>query len=113
MMEPICSTVPATPVIYRFDQYTLDTDRYRLESDGKEIALEPLVFDLLLYLIDRRDRVVSREELLDNLWKGKVVTDAALGARLKDARKAIRDSGSQQAMIKTFHGRGYQFIADV
>jgi len=113
MMEPICSTVPATPVIYRFDQYTLDTDRYRLEADGKEIALEPLVFDLLLYLIDRRDRVVSREELLDNLWKGKVVTDAALGARLKDARKAIRDSGSQQAMIKTFHGRGYQFIADV
>ena len=100
-------------VIYRFNQFTLDTEGYRLEADGKEIALEPLVFDLLVYLIDHRDRVVTREELLDNLWKGKVVTDAALGARLKDVRKAIHDSGSQQAMIKTFHGRGYQFIAEV
>ncbi|UCH38827.1 MAG: alpha/beta hydrolase [Gammaproteobacteria bacterium] len=77
------------------------------------MPVEPLVFDLLVYLLEHRDRVVTRDELLDNLWTGKVVTDAALGARLKDARKAVKDSGSRQEVIKTFHGRGYQFVADV
>jgi len=100
-------------VIYRFNQCTLDTSQYQLSLSDKPISIEPLVFDLLVYLIEHRDRVVTREELLDNLWKGKVVTDAALGARLKDARKVVQDSGTKQAVIKTIHGRGYQFIADV
>ena len=56
---------------------------------------------------------MTRAELLENLWIGKVVTDAALGVRLKNARKAVSDSGNKQEVIKTFHGRGYQFIADV
>lgn len=73
--------------------------------------MEPLAFDLLVYLLENRDRVVSRDELLNELWEGKVVTDAALAARLKDARKAVGDSGRQQAVIKTLHGRGYQFVA--
>jgi len=71
------------------------------------------VFDLLVYLLENRDRVVTRGELLENLWKGKVVTDSALGARIKDARKAVGDSGDRQEIIKTFHGRGYQLIAEV
>jgi pimeloyl-ACP methyl ester carboxylesterase/DNA-binding winged helix-turn-helix (wHTH) protein len=99
-------------VIYRFNQCTLDTERYQLSFRDKPVSVEPLVFDLLVYLVENRDRVVSREELLDNLWEGKVVTDSALGARLKDARKAVQDSGSKQAVIKTFHSRGYQFIAE-
>jgi DNA-binding winged helix-turn-helix (wHTH) protein len=74
---------------------------------GEQVSIEPLVFDLLVYLIEHRERLVSREELLENLWKGKVVTDSALGARLKDVRKAAGDSGSKQAVIKTIHGRGY------
>jgi pimeloyl-ACP methyl ester carboxylesterase len=100
-------------MIYSFDKFTLDSERYQLGLSGKPVAMEPLVFDLLVYLVEHRDRVVTREELLDNLWEGKVVTDSALGARLKDARKAVQDSGSRQAVIKTIHGRGYQFIADV
>lgn len=100
-------------MIYRFSQFSIDTEQYLLSLQDKPIALEPLVFDLLVYLIRHRDRVVSREELLDKLWKGKVVTDSALGTRLKDARKAVQDSGSQQLVIKTIHGRGYQFIAEV
>lgn len=98
-------------MIYRFNQCTLDTERYQLSLRDKPVSVEPLVFDLLVYLVENRDRVVSREELLANLWEGKVVTDSALGARLKDARKAVQDSGSKQAVIKTFHSRGYQFIA--
>lgn len=100
-------------MIYSFDNCTIDTERYQLSVAGKPVSTEPLVFDLLVYLIEHRDRVVTREELLDNLWKGKVVTDAALGARLKDARRAVRDSGSRQAVIKTIHSRGYQFVAEV
>ena len=98
---------------YRFGRHIIDTDRYQLSRDGEAVAVEPLVFDLLAYLAEHRDRVVTREELLDKLWKGKVVTDAALGARLKDARKAVQDSGARQDVIRTVHGRGYQFVAEV
>jgi TolB-like protein/Tfp pilus assembly protein PilF len=100
-------------MIYCFNQYELDTEQFQLSLSGDAVPVEPLAFNLLVYLIENRDRVVSREELLDNLWKGKVVTDAALGARLKDARKAVGDSGSKQAVIKTLHGRGYQFVAEM
>ena len=100
-------------MIYRFNQCTLDTEQYQLKLSDTVVATEPLVFDLLVYLIEHHDRVVSRVELLENLWKGKVVTDAALGARLKDVRKAVGDSGSKQSVIKTLHGRGYQFVAEV
>ncbi len=100
-------------MIYRFENCVLDTDRYRLDVGDAPVAVEPLVFDLLVYLVEQRARVVGRDELLENLWQGKVVTDAALAARLKDARRAIGDSGKQQRMIKTHHGRGYQFIAEV
>ncbi|MDJ0780141.1 MAG: winged helix-turn-helix domain-containing protein [Gammaproteobacteria bacterium] len=98
---------------YQFDRYSLDTDRYQLCREGEPVAVEPLVFDLLVYLLQNRGRVVSRDELLNQLWAGKVVTDAALAARLKDARKAVGDSGSRQSVIKTHHGRGYQFVAEL
>ncbi len=71
------------------------------------------MFDLLSYLIENRERVVSRDELLTNLWRGRIVSDAALGVCLKGARKAVGDSGARQQVIKTLHGRGYQFIVDV
>ena len=100
-------------MIYRFSQFALDTNRYQLSASDKPVSMEPLVFDLLVYLIEHRERVVTRDELLENLWKGKVVTDAALGARLKDVRKAVGDSGSKQSVIKTLHGRGYQFVAEI
>ena len=100
-------------MVFQFNQLTLDTVQYRLYLSGKAISVEPQVFDLLVYLVENRERVVSRDELLENLWQGKVVTDAALGVCLKDARKAVCDSGDRQSVIKTVHGRGYQFIAKV
>ena len=98
---------------YLFGQFSVDTRQYQLSFDDEPVPVEPLVFDLLVYLIENRNRVVGRDELLDNLWRGKVVTDAALAARLKDARKALGDSGKRQEFIKTVHGRGYQFIGRV
>ncbi len=100
-------------MVFQFNQLTLDTTQYRLCVSGKPISVEPQVFDLLVYLVKNRDRVVTRDELLDNLWKGRVVTDAALGVTLRSARKAVHDSGTKQEVIKTLHGRGYQFIAEV
>jgi len=100
-------------LVYQFNQITLDTAQYSLCLSGKPISVEPQGFDLLNYLITNRDRVVTRHELLENLWKGKVVTDSALGARLKAARKAVGDSGGRQEVIKTIHGRGYQFVSSI
>jgi len=100
-------------LVFQFNQITLDTVQYRLGRSGNPISVEPQVFNLLAYLIGNRARVVTRDELLDNLWKGKVVSDAALGATLQSARKAVGDSGRAQTIIKTIHGRGYQFIAEV
>ena len=100
-------------MIYSFCDLTLDTGRYVLSSGDNEVPVEPQVFDLLVYLIEHRERVITREELLDKLWPGKVVTDAALNARLKSARKAVGDSGREQKVIKTIHGRGYKFVVNV
>jgi adenylate cyclase len=100
-------------MIYLFEQFTIDTGQYQLSLEGNPVPVEPLVFDLLVYLIKNRERVVGRDELLENLWEGKVVTDSALAARLKDARKVLGDSGDRQEFIKTVHGRGYQFIAPI
>ena len=100
-------------MIFQFGNFIVDTGRYKLRIKDSELTIQPQVFDLLVYLIRNRDRVVTRSELLASLWGGKVVTDSALGARLKDARKAVDDNGVRQRVIKTFHGRGYQFIAEV
>lgn len=100
-------------MIYRFDEFSINTGLYELSRQDQPLPLEPLAFDLLVYLIQHRDRVVARDELLDKLWPGKVVTDAALAARMKDTRKAIGDSGQRQQFIKTIHGRGYQFVAEI
>ena len=112
--RPSCASARISQnLIYQFNQCSLDIKQYRLSREGNPVAVEPLVFDLLVYLLENRERVVSRDELLNELWQGKVVTDAALAARLKDARKAVGDSGSKQAVIKTLHGRGYQFVAEL
>ncbi|MGB5706715.1 MAG: winged helix-turn-helix domain-containing protein [Arenicellales bacterium] len=98
---------------YQSENFTLDTDDYSLMRNGVNHPIEPQVFDLLIYLIENRNRVVAREELLDQLWNGRIVSDSAINARLKEARKAVGDTGKQQRVIKTLHRRGYQFIADV
>ncbi|MFC1560354.1 winged helix-turn-helix domain-containing tetratricopeptide repeat protein [Pseudomonadota bacterium] len=98
---------------YKSENFILDTDDYSLTRNGVNHPIEPRVFDLLVYLIENRNRVVTREELLEQLWNGRIVSDSAINARLKEARKAVGDTGKQQRVIKTLHRRGYQFIADV
>lgn len=100
-------------MIYRFGEYTLDTQAYELRRAGSIIAVEPQVFNVLQYLLQNRDRVVSKDELIESVWQGRIVSDGALSSRIKSARDAVGDSGEAQAVIKTLPRRGFRFVAPV
>jgi len=100
-------------MIYESGKFQINTETYSLHRGDRELRLERLEFDLLLYLIEHRDRVVTRDEMLSALWPGKFVTDSALSSRIKAIRRALGDSGAAQKAIRTVHGRGYQFVAPV
>jgi DNA-binding winged helix-turn-helix (wHTH) protein/tetratricopeptide (TPR) repeat protein len=100
-------------MIYRFGDCELDDRRYELRRGGVPCHLEPQVFEVLAYLVRNRDRVVPRAELLDEIWGSRFVSDSALASRVKAARRAVGDSGREQGVIRTVHGRGYQFLAPV
>ena len=86
---------------YLFENYTFDTDRRELRLGDEMIPLAPQVFDLLDYLIRNRERVVSKDDLINAVWNGRSVSDAALTTRLNVARIVIGDSGEEQRLIKT------------
>src|SRR5262245_19203680 len=96
---------------YAFGPYELDTAKRVLASRAGPVETQAKVFDLLLYLIERRDRVVSSSEILDALWPGVAVTNAALSRAIHKAREAVGDDGESQRVIATVHGRGFRFVA--
>ncbi len=96
---------------YGFEQYELDTSLYEFRKAGVPVPLEPKVFDVLVYLIERRDRVVTKEELFATLWSDQNITEATLNHAVMSARKATGDSGRSQRVIQTLRGRGYRFVA--
>lgn len=100
-------------MIYRFDEFELDPNNFSLTKLGNSISLEPQVFDLLSYLVSNSQRVLCRDELFDNVWPGKIISETTLSGNIKSVRKALGDSGQEQLFIKTIHGRGYQFVASV
>lgn len=100
-------------MIYAFDDCELDTRLYELRRAGVPVALEPQVYAVLAYLVENHDRVVPKQELLDHIWPERFVGEAALNSRVMTARKAIGDSGKEQRLIKTVHGRGYRFAGEV
>jgi DNA-binding winged helix-turn-helix (wHTH) protein/alpha-beta hydrolase superfamily lysophospholipase len=100
-------------VLFEFDRFTLDTARRELRSGDGNVAVEPQVFDLLEFLIRRRDEVVSRDDLIEHVWKGRIVSESALASRINAARRAIGDDGAHQALIKTISRKGLRFVGDV
>lgn len=100
-------------MIYRFGDCVLDRRQRVLQRAGQALATEPQVFDLLVLLIESRDRVVSRDELIAVIWDGRSVTDATVDSRVSAARRAIGDSGAAQAMIRTLPRRGFRFVTAV
>jgi DNA-binding winged helix-turn-helix (wHTH) protein/class 3 adenylate cyclase len=100
-------------MIYVFGEWELNEERNVLRCAQKLVKLEPRVFSVLAYLLAHRDRIVSKQELLRNLWLDQFISDSVLERCIMTARKAIGDSGCTQHVIKTFHRRGYRFVAPV
>lgn len=100
-------------MIYRFGACSFDTDKCELRSDGAPVPLEPQVFALLRLLIENRERLVSKDEIIERIWNGRIVSEAAVSSRVKSARQAIGDDGGAQRMIRTVPKLGFRFVAEV
>jgi TolB-like protein len=100
-------------VQFLFAGHTLDTDRRELCRGPEPIAVEPQVFDLLIYLVENRDRVVSKDDLIASVWGGRIVSDSTLTSRINAARKAVGDSGEDQKLIRTIARKGIRFVGTV
>src|SRR5215471_20179479 len=98
---------------FLFENHVLDVGRRELCCAGEGIALEPQVFDLLLYLIENRDRVVGKDELFDKVWDGCIVSESTLTSRINAVRKAVKDTGKDQRLLRTIARKGFRFIGDV
>src|SRR5262249_18450154 len=98
---------------FRFANFEIDVARQELRRGSDLVRIEPQVFDLLVYLVRNRNRIVSREELIDAVWKGRVISEATLSSRVSAVRRVIGDNGNDQSLIRTHHKRGFRFVADV
>lgn len=96
-----------------FDDCVLDVERRELRRAGAPAAVEPQVFDLLVYLIRNRGRVVSKDDLLQSVWQGRIVSDSALANRINAARAAVGDNGERQTLIRTLPRKGFRFVGNV
>ncbi len=98
---------------FLFRDHLLDTDRRELSREQVPVAVEPQVFDLVVHLMQNRDRVVSKDELIDKIWHGRSVSESTLTSRINAARKAVGDTGASQALIRTIARKGFRFVGDV
>jgi len=98
---------------YRFNQFELDTDRFEISKDGQPLPAEPQVIELLALLVENKDRVVGKEEINEVVWRGRIVSEAALSSRIKSLRQLLGDDGKTQQIIRTVHKKGFRFIAEV
>ena len=96
-----------------FSGHTLDIDRRELRRGLEAIAVEPQVFDLLVHLIENRDRVVSKNDLIAAVWGGRIVSDSTLTSRINATRKAVGDNGKEQKLIRTIARKGFRFLGKV
>ncbi|WP_089721492.1 winged helix-turn-helix domain-containing protein [Candidatus Entotheonella palauensis] len=100
-------------MVYIFGDCELDTDLYTLSRDGQTQQLQPRVYKLLMYLLEHRDHVVSKDELCEHVWPEQFITNSTLESAMRLVRQAVGDSGRNQRVIATARGHGYRFVADV
>jgi adenylate cyclase len=98
---------------FLFEDFELDVARRELRRSGAAVAVEPQVLDLLMYLIEHRERVVLKDELHDSIWKGRIVSESTLSSRVNAVRKALADSGQAQRTVRTVARKGFRFVAEV
>src|SRR5262247_2819458 len=100
-------------MVHHFGDCELDRELYQLRRRGRLVKLEPKVFDVLVHLLEHRDRVVTKAELLDALWPGEALSESVLPRAIAAARRAVGDTRSKARVIETVHGRGYRFVAEL
>src|SRR5215472_13798533 len=100
-------------MIYAFEDCRLDLGAHELTRAGQAVPLERQVFALLALLVENNGRLISRDEIVERIWGGRIVSEAALSSRIKSARAAIGDDGRAQRLIRTHHGVGYRFVGEV
>ncbi len=99
--------------VLHFAGCEVDLSRFEIRRDGVPVHVEPQVFEVLAYLLAHRDRLVTKHELLDAVWRSRFVSESVLSTRIRAARAAVGDDGSRQAVIRTVHGRGFRFVGHV
>ena len=100
-------------MLVRFGNCELDSERRELRRNAKQVHVQPQVFDLLVYLIDHRHRVISKDQMVETIWKGRFVSDVTLNSRINSARHAIGDDGKRQVLIRTVPRRGFRFVGEL
>jgi len=98
---------------FRFAGFEIDIARRELRRAGELVPLEPQVFDLLVHLVRNHDRIVSKDDLIETVWKGRAISEAALSSRISAARRAVGDCGAEQKLIRTLNKRGFRFVGAV
>jgi len=98
---------------YRVDDHVLDLRKFELRKNDCLLSAEPQVLSLIFHLIENRDRLVSKDELVATIWGGRAVSDSAISSRIKSARQLLGDDGEAQRLIRTVHGRGFRFVGEV
>jgi TolB-like protein len=96
-----------------FAGFEIDVARQELRRAGVAVHIEPQVFDLLVYLVQRRDRIVSKDELIEAIWQGRIISEAALSSRISAVRRVLGDSGNDQRLIRTLNRRGFRFVGEI
>ena len=99
--------------MFIFDCCSLDVERRELRRGTQLVSVEPQVFDVLVHLVRNRDRVVSRDDLLTAVWRGRIVSESTLSSRINAARSVIGDTGAEQRLIRTVARKGFRFVAEV
>lgn len=100
-------------MVYFFADCELDTELFALRRDGQTLALRPKAYRLLLYLVENRHRVVSKQELCDAVWQGRIISEATLESTVMAVRQALGDTPRTHEFIQTLYGHGYRFVAEV
>lgn len=98
---------------WAFEDFELDEQRFELRKGGEALGAEPQVVALLILLVEHRERLLTKDEIVDHVWNGRAISDSALSSRIKSARQLLGDDGKQQRFIKTVHGKGFRFVAPV
>ena len=103
----------AFSMVYSFSSFELDVSKHELRMQGKPVSVEPKVFQLIAFLIEHRDRVVTKDELMSSIWRGRIIADTTLSTAVKSARRVLGDDGEARRLIKTIWGRGFRFVGEL